>query len=294
MYQKIKEKLNNSYPVIENTLLKIGMSLGVGLFTFLFLFIYKPLGVDSIINHQNQVIFGYAILVSIGLLISYFIVPLTKPSLFSLDNWKVKHEVSFLVGSYLGITLMNYIYHNYVVKEYVQTLSFVQFLSITFSIGIIPIVFLILLMEVYLAKRLRIKQELLIQEIQKEKELELLHKDFTHLEEITIVSENITDDNLVLPIDYIIYGQSSNNYSNVCYLKNGEVNQTVIRISLKKLENQLNEFPQFKRCHRSYIVNKNHILSVDGNSRTTNIRLKNHEEQIPVSRSFPKEELVNI
>jgi DNA-binding LytR/AlgR family response regulator len=62
----------------------------------------------------------------------------------------------------------------------------------------------------------------------------------------------------------------------------------LIRLSLKQLEIQLENFSQIKRCHRSYLVNTQHISSIDGNARSLTIQLDNVATSIPVSRSFSK------
>lgn len=66
-----------------------------------------------------------------------------------------------------------------------------------------------------------------------------------------------------------------------------------MRITLKKVAKILEQYPQFVRCHRSYLVNKYQILKVEGNARSLQVYFKQIDNVVPVSRSFPKELLTN-
>lgn len=56
--------------------------------------------------------------------------------------------------------------------------------------------------------------------------------------------------------------KSENNYTSVFFLQNEKVEKKLIRTNLKKLENELIEFPYLLRIHRSYMVNLENIASV--------------------------------
>ena len=60
-----------------------------------------------------------------------------------------------------------------------------------------------------------------------------------------------------------------------------------VNLLLRELEDRL-DFPPFFRCHRSYIINLNHIEEVITWFNGT-YNLKIEEEEIPVSRSNVKE-----
>lgn len=73
-----------------------------------------------------------------------------------------------------------------------------------------------------------------------------------------------------IQIDDIVYCESQKNYQ-IFYMKEGEYR---VRMTAAKLWELLERFPQFGRCGRSYILNTNHIVSVEreeivmDNSRT--------------------------
>ncbi|MEO1383127.1 MAG: LytTR family DNA-binding domain-containing protein, partial [Bacteroidota bacterium] len=89
-----------------------------------------------------------------------------------------------------------------------------------------------------------------------------------------------------------LFATSDNNYSTVFYWEEGTLTRKLLRLSLKNLENQLAEVPAIVRCHRSYIVNKEKIQGFKGNARSLTLKLEGYEERIPVSRNFPKEQLL--
>ncbi len=59
--------------------------------------------------------------------------------------------------------------------------------------------------------------------------------------------------------DEIIYSETRRNYQ-ILYLKSEECQ---VRMSSGELYGMLERFPQFERCGRSYILNMNHIISVN-------------------------------
>ena len=82
----------------------------------------------------------------------------------------------------------------------------------------------------------------------------------------------------------LIFLQSADNYTNVFYLQNEDVKKKILRGSLSSFDEQL-KFPMI-RCHRSYIVNLEHIKSLKGNSQGYWIELKDWSERIKVSRKY--------
>ncbi len=75
---------------------------------------------------------------------------------------------------------------------------------------------------------------------------------------------------------------------NIFYLKEGQVEQALLRSTLKRTEEQLFEYPSVVRCHRAFLVNADKIRHVNGNSQGLQLILKNIKTEIPVSRNFSK------
>lgn len=280
MLEQFKEWCNKPYFLIDHINIKLLMVLGVGMFTYLFLLIFRPYGIDVVIDANPLLIIGYASLVSFSLSISYFLLPKYFPYYFSVRSWTIKKEATFLLISFLIISTTNYIYHNAFVAHYMPKFSFLKFMSLVLSIGIFPVLFIIFMVERYLYKKHNAVPTEIIEKIRKEKK-----------ELVSIPSDNLKVPPLVLDIDDVLFAQSNNNYTTIVYTSDNKVRQELLRITLKKVNEILDVYPQFIRCHRSFIVNKNEIIEVSGNARSLHVKLKYVKDIIPVSRSFPKEKL---
>ena len=81
--------------------------------------------------------------------------------------------------------------------------------------------------------------------------------------------------------------KAEGNYVEIYSLKDGLVNKKLIRSSLSKVKKQLELYSEIKHCHRSFIVNTEHLEKVTGNARNFNLHLDHLDFAIPVSRSFP-------
>lgn len=104
---------------------------------------------------------------------------------------------------------------------------------------------------------------------------------------VKIKTDNVKE-TLDLNMQDFILAKSDDNYSSIVYKNNGKITKVLFRITLKKLETQFSEFDYTIRCHKSYIININHIKEVLGTSQNYRIAMQDIEYQIPVSRSFPK------
>jgi len=107
------------------------------------------------------------------------------------------------------------------------------------------------------------------------------------------VTHSITAENgqlaLQLKSDEILWAQSDGNYLEIFYLEGGQnVKKELIRNRLKNLAEQLpNE--TFFHCHKSYLINLNHIQKVQGNARNFEVVLRHGNISIPVARSKSSE-----
>lgn len=61
--------------------------------------------------------------------------------------------------------------------------------------------------------------------------------------------------------DYVFYIESADNYVNIFYEKNGKLTHSMVRTTLKSLEEALHS-QGFVRCHRSYLINVKKIKIV--------------------------------
>ena len=86
--------------------------------------------------------------------------------------------------------------------------------------------------------------------------------------------------------DKVVFIESSDNYCIIKYLNNDKISDFVLRSSLKRLANELNDTP-IQRCHRSYMINLEHVASLkkDNSDISFEFDIPNIKE-IPISKSY--------
>lgn len=274
--------LNKPFPFTETAGPKLLISALFGGFIFLFLALFQPFGIQNITGYKYLFLAGFGIITFVVMLINFFVLPAVFPTVFDLDTWVVKKHILFCLLNILLITFTNWLYSFQVAEHIPKYHSLPSFLAITFSIGIIPTVFLSLLIERGLwTKHNEIARDVSIH-LQEQKD-----KRDTTGSSIELVTDN-KKETLQLQQNQLICVNSEGNYSKVYYQDEGRVMERLMRVPLKKVEEQLADFEMIVRCHRSYIVNLNQIQSISGNARSFKLHFAVPDLSIPVSRNFPK------
>ncbi|MEQ8362874.1 MAG: LytTR family DNA-binding domain-containing protein [Cyclobacteriaceae bacterium] len=93
-------------------------------------------------------------------------------------------------------------------------------------------------------------------------------------------------DVLTLGLNSIIYIQSDDNYVDMFLtdVKNPG-RKLVLRCTLKSLEEQLKDYPQYVRIHRSVIINMRYVKE-DGNRNSVSLICDDFKIQLPISKSY--------
>jgi hypothetical protein len=93
-------------------------------------------------------------------------------------------------------------------------------------------------------------------------------------------------DRLSLLPNQFIYAESVGNYVEVHWLNFMFPQKTVLRSTLKEVENTLAGQPQFFRCHRAFLINLRAVSHSTGNARGYQLTMSGSQREIPVSRSY--------
>ena len=182
---------------------------------------------------------------------------------------------------FLLFTISNWAcYYLLNIKEIINYSQF-SIIGISFSIGSLPSVLFILILE-----RQHYKT------IEKNEAIKNSFNKSTIVRDLQFFSSNknleynfkSTDINCIKGCGnyYIVYFESDNN-----------IQQQIIRNTLKSLEKQL-DIKQFIRCHKSYIVNRDKIISIKGNAKNLKIKTSLLNFDIPVSRNLSKKNHQNL
>ncbi len=109
---------------------------------------------------------------------------------------------------------------------------------------------------------------------------------------IELKSENKSE-KVELSFNNIFTIKAADNYVEINYKHKDDFRKKLLRSTLKNIEIQLESYPNFVRCHRTYIVNLNNVNRLVKNYKGNILEMTNNEE-IPVSRHYllkVKEEL---
>lgn len=159
--------------------------------------------------------------------------------------------------------------------------SLVKFVFLTFSVGIIPTLFLILLIERILSHQKGIIATNLTDSLSKKTKIPQ--------KQIIIIGEQ--KQKLLLELSELICVKAEGNYVEIYRVVNDGIQKYLVRCALKDIKEQLKKFVQIKQCHRSYIINTHHLKKITGNSRNYNLHFNYLYFKIPVSRNYPIEEI---
>ena len=101
---------------------------------------------------------------------------------------------------------------------------------------------------------------------------------------VCIPTEN-KQENFKLEANNLIYIQAADNYLEIIFLENKVLSKKLIRNTLKSISELIEkDFPQFFRCHKSYLINLHQVKHLSGNAQGYKLYLFYGNEPIPVSR----------
>jgi hypothetical protein len=264
----------------KNTLIPTGMSL----FLVIFMLVFQPY------NPYKVVLIG--VVTFIVLFANIVLLPKIFPSVFDASNWTV--------GKYIVFTLWQLLLDGFATAVALEVFHFhpeVTFVDKVFKVyfgvftnGIIPIALATLVLRNHML------QENLRSAVMANRELEKirqLKEDPAHAKSNVVTIYSDTRETLDLALSELLYVEASDNYSTV-YWKNGQgVEKKMLRINLKNMESQLDNYFAI-RCHRSFIVNINAIEHVTGNANGYKLGIKDTNFSVPVSRAKGKEVIEKI
>jgi len=280
--------IQRPYPALFNSLRQFLVPFSFGVFVVVFLSLFQPFGIDELSSGKTLRIFGYGLITLGVMLINYVVLPFLLPRVFDPESWTVGRNILFTLWNLLGISIMNYIYNVYATGRAFNEGSLLAFAVVTLAVGVFPVTILVFVNELYLSgKHIRSAQSMTSR-------IQGSVGQHPGQGSATIkISGELKDEALELTITDLIYIRAVENYCEVHHLLDAVPTKRLLRTSLKNLESQLTTVPGIFRCHRSYLVNKQHVVGISANARTYYLDLKHQGVQLPISRSFNKEQLIS-
>jgi len=258
--------LNLPYPLLQSPKYKFLFALLSGIFVFVFLLVFQPFGSARLTTYKYLYLAGFGVSVFLGVATTYYILPQLFQKFFLPKKWTIGKEIVLQTSCILIICAFIYLHNTYLGRDIAGYQTYFNFLKITISVGVFPILGLIFFTERTLSK----------QNVKRAQELSNQLRPAATKETIKVLiqEESVKAMPIEMQLSDFVYAQSEGNYVTIYHLDNAALRHKLIRLSLKQLEIQLENLSQIKRF--------------DGNARSLTIQLDHVATSIPVSRSFSK------
>ena len=101
----------------------------------------------------------------------------------------------------------------------------------------------------------------------------------------TLTLTGTTNEHVTLEITNLLYIEAVGNYVKIVSKQENEVHTTMLRATMKQMEDALQAYPMIVRCHRAFMVNLGQVEQISSNSRAMQLVMRYGHDAIPVSRS---------
>ncbi|MEO1262815.1 MAG: LytTR family DNA-binding domain-containing protein [Bacteroidota bacterium] len=267
---KIGQLLNKPFPVEENTAGVFRTIVYVSLFITLFLYVFRPFDLHLIESNLLLTCLGFGSMTFLSCVIWEFVISRVLGFSRWRGNFTFGRWIVHMIGTILTISVANFIFARLTFFGYILWEYLPQMMISTFALGVFPVV--------VIGGLALIQQEKKYQHIAGEINVQNGTPP-THLqtEGPTIFS---------IPMSQVRYVEALQNYVKIGYLNSEhQLRERTERATLKSILAEA-EGSQLVKCHRSFLVNRDAILSISGNAQGLLLTLYGTEKPIPVSRSY--------
>jgi DNA-binding LytR/AlgR family response regulator len=302
------------YPLITDFINILLTNFTIGVFVGLFLIVFQPFGISLWqIKNKTIILAGFGLISFLTPTIYQIIKNIGLNNTKTEDNWTVGKEIISSIIVLGLIAFFNQLYFSLVTGIKISIFGYLQSAITVIAIGIFPISFGLINKHNKFKRLNEEKVKLLNNYFENEKSNSQKKNDYSesksdYFERISIEATEINDnkkdikieitnelvftaentkDKLHIKESEFLYIEAEDNYSAIYYLENNKLKRNLMRSSLKRLLEQI-ENPLIIQCHRAFIVNLNQVKHIDGNAAGYKLKLKNVNEEIPVSRNYAK------
>ena len=287
---KIIEWFRKPFPLINSFKDIFLISIGSGLVVVAFLIVFKPFGIDTVNKNIFFYLCGYGLIDMLVNALNLIVWPRILPAIINNSTWTTGKNLLAILWILLTISLSNFVYGEYLVGQvYVDGLKqleragIISWISMTFSVGVIPVVFALYFIE----KKLLRSNQHLAEDFNRKMRATDAHRS----EQIISVESGRDTAIRINSSDFICIQAKGGNYANIYWQDQSETKKELVRLTLLGFLEKTASLDNIVRCHKSYILNLEKVVSLRGNARSVIVMLEGMDFEIPVSRSFPKEQL---
>lgn len=248
--------LNKKYPFNDDLKYNAKLIFFISIGVLGFIFLFQPIDREEFTKLEMLYLaIGLAASTFLVLSVNLMVLPSLIPNIFNRDKWNIKKEILWNFWSLITISFFYYLFYTKLFG-----IIFISIISI-WKIGLLALVPIVLLIVINHNRLLR--TNLKTSELLNKKLIE--RKD--QMEQLIQLNSDYKKDSLLVKVKCIVLIKAADNYIEVFYQSEGKIIKQLIRNSMKNIEASLKEFSCFIKCHRSFIVNINHIINVQANSQ---------------------------
>lgn len=281
--------LKQPFPHESSLACSARLAIRFGIFIFLFLAIFRPFNMDAL--PAKTIFISSAVLGLVTftcILTCDFVFPLIFPDYFREDKWTTGKQILDVLFTLLVIGSVNFLLFPSLFGGTLNWNEFFRVQLLTVIVGSLPIALFTLLKQNVWLKQFKKEAATLQEKLQEKKQEEQQTTPDTKHQLISFTGENSTE-KFQIEDHQLLYIEAASNYVKLYFEKNGKLNYTIIRNTMKRVEELLQEYTMFFRCHRTYIVNLDKVEAVEGNAQGYKLKITGSDERLPVSRSLNKE-----
>lgn len=276
--------------------------LGFGLFVFLFLLLFQPFSLNLFDTQKLlyvTLVYGAAtgaVILCGGWIFSKWIIPRLDD-----EKWTLGRQIIWNLLLMIGITLLNVYATQLMHQTVLPVWWWFVMLKWVLMLGVLPVaVAELIAYNQHLRYNLKAATQL-SQLVQQQTAISdgrsnrvstsgnLANPNCTRSlrdgnGSIILMGEN-QGEKLELLYDNLLAVQALDNYVNVFWEANDQLQNTLLRNTLTNIAEQVSDAAHMYRTHRSWLVNVQRVARVDGNAQGLKLSVELMDQQVPVSRS---------
>jgi DNA-binding LytR/AlgR family response regulator len=287
---------NQRFPCTTSWKSHLVAGLFFGLFVMGFLLAFKPFGLNTL--ESGKLLFYCAVYGFIAfacIMLIALSLPKIFPSFFNEETWTTGKQILLVSLIVIVIGLVNYFTSPLMGGSNQSLRKLLWYQGITIMIALLPITIFTLLKQNLLLKKFEKQaaslEKKLQQKLDPDKEEEPPAPPTEKKNDLSAIelTGDYQGEKIILLPEELCFISAANNYVKVYFIKKDKVAYSILRMTMKKVEEVLQAWPGFFRCHRAYIINLDKVQHVEGNAQGYKVRLAGVEEAIPVSRNLNSE-----
>lgn len=273
------DRLNEPFPGNGSQGSSLLSLTGVGVFVALFLLVLQPFGLSQMKEGLWLVCAGFGLVTIVFGSFYDALFRYVLPIRTDLPSWTLGKWILRSCGLLVWVAIGNSLYMTAIFQFATASVSFFFGMILnTTIVGLFPIVFSGLRMQLKAAKANRHKAE--------EMQPDVVRHQTAPAPATPNRSSFSISEGLNVDVEQIRYAESMQNYVSIHFESEQGIQKETVRDTIANFESRFQN-TSIVRCHRSYLVNIESILSVDGNAQGLKLQLKGVDGiEVPVSRSY--------